>query len=320
MLTAFIAFFLDTVIGDPRTRLHPVVLMGNLIALLEKLLYRSGDGEMRKLLSGALLVAIVLLVSYEAGAAFLHLSYWITGETGFWWVNYLMEGLLLSFMISPNSLAKAGKEIYTLLEQEKLEEARQKVGWIVGRDTDKLEVEGITRATVETISENTVDGVISPLFFFALGGVPLAVLYRAANTMDSMIGYRNEKYLYFGKTAARLDDILNYLPARLTGLLFIGAAWLLKFDHRHALDTMKRDAAKHPSPNGGYAEATVAGALRIRLGGVNSYFGVETFRAYMGDAIEKLSPKHILESIRLMYTATVLFLLLAYALFESMGY
>lgn len=320
MLTAFVAFFLDTVIGDPRTRLHPVVLMGNLIALLEKLLYRPGDGDMRKLLSGALLVIIVLLVSYEAGAAFLQLSYWITGETGFWWMNYLMGGILLSFMISPNSLAKAGKEIYTLLEKGNLEEARQKVGWIVGRDTDKLEVEGITRATVETIAENTVDGIISPLFFFALGGVPLAVLYRAANTMDSMIGYKNEKYLYFGKTAARLDDILNYVPARLTGLLFIGSAWLLKFDHRHALEIMKRDAAKHPSPNGGYAEATVAGALHIRLGGVNSYFGVESFRAYMGDAIEKLSPRHILESIRLMYTATVLFLLLAYALFESMGY
>ncbi len=320
MITAFVAFFIDTVLGDPKTRFHPVVLMGNLISLLEKLLYRPEDGDGRKLLSGALLVAIVLLVSYEAGAAFLYLSYWLTGETGFWWVNYLMGGLLLSFMISPNSLATAGKELYTLLEQGKLEEARQKVGWIVGRDTDKLEVEGITRATVETIAENTVDGIISPFFFFAIGGVPLAVLYRAANTMDSMIGYKNEKYLYFGRVAARVDDALNYIPARLTGLLFIGSAWLLKFDHRHALKIMKRDAAKHPSPNGGYAEATVAGALHIRLGGMNSYFGVESFRAYMGDPIERLSPKHILESIRLMYTATVLFLLLAYALFASMGY
>ena len=320
MLTAFVAFFIDTMLGDPRTRLHPVVLMGNLISLLEKFFYRPKDSDLVKLLAGAMLVAIVLLLSYEAGAAFLHLSYWITGETGFWWVNYLMGGLLLSFMISPNSLAKAGKELYTLLEKGDMEEARRKVGWIVGRDTDKLEVEGITRATVETIAENTVDGIISPLFFFAIGGVPLAVLYRAANTMDSMLGYKNEKYLYFGRAAARVDDVLNYIPARLTGLLFIGAAWLLKFDHRHALAMMKRDASKHPSPNGGYAEATVAGALHIRLGGINSYFGVESFRAYMGDAIEKLSPRHILECIRLMYTATVLFLLLAYALFEAMGY
>ncbi len=320
MITAFAAFFIDVVLGDPRSRFHPVVLMGNLTSLLERFLYRSQDSNGRKFLSGAILVAIVLLISYEAGAAFLHLSYWVTGETGFWWVNYLMGGLLLSFMISPNSLASAGKELYTLLEQGKMEEARQKVGWIVGRDTDKLEVEGITRATVETISENTVDGIIAPLFFFAIGGVPLAVLYRAANTMDSMLGYKNEKYLYFGRAAARVDDALNYIPARLTGLLFIGSAWLLRFDHKHALEMMKRDAAKHPSPNGGYAEATVAGALHIRLGGVNSYFGVESFRAYMGDAIEKLSPRHILESIRLMYTATVLFLLLAYALFEAMGY
>lgn len=320
MITAFVAFFLDVVVGDPRSRFHPVVLMGNLISLLEKILYRAQDSNGRKVLSGALLVVTVLLVSYEAGVAVLRLSYWITGETGFWWVNYLMGGALLSFMISPNSLASAGKELYTLLEQGKLESAREKVGWIVGRDTDKLDVEEITRATVETISENTVDGIIAPLFFFAIGGVPLAVLYRAANTMDSMLGYKNEKYLYFGRVAARLDDALNYIPARLTGLLFVGSAWLLRFDHRHALEIMRRDAAKHPSPNGGYAEATVAGALHIRLGGVNSYFGVESFRAYMGDAIEKLSPRHILESIRLMYTATVLFLLLAYALFESMGY
>ena len=168
---------------------------------------------------------------------------------------------------------------------------------------------------METIAENTVDGIIAPLFFFVLGGVPLAVLYRAANTMDSMIGYKNDKYLYFGRAAAKLDDVLNYIPARITGVLFIFAACLLGFDYKNAYDMMLRDADKHPSPNGGYAEATVAGALHIRLGGINSYFGKKSLRAYMGEAIELTAPKHIMECIRMMYTVTVMFIIITYAMF-----
>ena len=318
MITAILAFFIDTVIGDPKTKLHPVALIGRLISALEKLLYRKSDGEVSKFFTGFLLVLIVLIISYEASAAIMQLSYYIRDYTGFSYTTYIIGAIVLSFTISPNSLAAAGKEIYTLLEQGKLEQAREKVGWIVGRDTERMDEQEITRATVETIAENTVDGIISPLFFYCLGGVPLAFLYRAANTLDSMIGYKNEKYLYFGRAAAKLDDVLNYIPARLTGLLIIGAAWLLKFDHKNALIIMKRDAKKHPSPNGGYAEATVAGALHIRLGGKNYYFGEEHFRAYMGEPLEKLSSKHILETIRIMYTVTVLFLVLAYILFFSM--
>jgi len=218
-------------------------------------------------------------------------------------------------MISPGGLAKAGKEIYNLLSRDKLPEARRAVGMIVGRDTDKLEEPEIVRATVETIAENTVDGVIAPLCFFAVGGLPMAVMYRAANTMDSMLGYKNERYLCFGRAAARVDDVFNLIPARLTALMFIAAAWLLKFDYRRAAEIMRRDADKHPSPNGGYAEATLAGALHIRLGGENYYFGQKHFRAYMGDAVETLSTRHILECIRMMYTATVLFLLVLYIAF-----
>ena len=165
---------------------------------------------------------------------------------------------------------------------------------------------------METIAENIVDGVISPLFFFFLGGVPLAVAYRAANTMDSMIGYKNEKYLFFGRAAARTDDAWNYIPARITGLLLVLAAWLLKYDWREAWRMMRRDAAKHPSPNGGFTEATVAGALGIRLGGLNYYFGRPSFRTYMGEPRQELSPRHISGAIRLMYAATILFLLAAF--------
>ena len=315
MNVAILAFVIDTIIGDPRTKFHPVVLIGKLISLLERFHYRAEDSNGRKFFSGAILVLIVLFLTYDAAAALLYLSYYIPWE----WGRELVAALLLSFTISPQSLAKAGKGIYALLITGDLAEARKKVGWIVGRDTDKLDDSEIARATVETIAENTVDGIISPLFFFVIGGVPLAFLYRAANTMDSMLGYKNEKYLYFGRAAARLDDVLNYIPARLTGLLFVAAASLLGFDAGHAFRMMRRDADKHPSPNGGYAEATVAGALHIRLGGINSYFGKKSFRAYMGEAIEATAPKHIMECIRMMYTATVLFLILAYAVLKFMG-
>lgn len=311
MLTGILAFLIDTIIGDPRTKYHPVVLMGKLIALLEHCFYRADDSDNKKFVMGIILVIITLLISYEVAAAIMMLSYKIP----FSWGSAAVGGLLLSFTISPNSLAKAGKGIYALLIMGELTEAREKVGWIVGRDTKDLDDAEIARATIETIAENTVDGIIAPLFFVVLGGVPLAVLYRAANTMDSMIGYKNEKYLYFGRGAAKLDDVLNYIPARITAILFLFSALILGFDYHNAYRIMQRDAAKHPSPNGGYAEATMAGALHIRLGGMNSYFGRKSFRAYMGDAMVLIVPQHIMAAIRMMYTATVLFIIVLYTMF-----
>ncbi len=307
MITAVAAFLIDALIGDPRSKFHPVVLMGNLISFLEKVFRRENDGYVLKICKGGILVTLVLLISYGAGVGIVILA----NMTGLLTAKIFIEALALSFMISPRSLAEAGREIYYLLNAENISQARYKVGWIVGRDTNNLNEQEIVRATVETISENTVDGIISPLFYFAIGGLPLAIAYRAVNTMDSMLGYKNEKYLYFGRVAARLDDVANFIPARITAVLFIAAAAILNFDYKNAYEMMKRDAAKHPSPNGGYAEATVAGALNIRLGGINSYFGVPHFRAYMGDPIEILSPPHILSTIRMMYTATIIFLSLS---------
>ena len=307
MITAVAAFLIDALIGDPRSKYHPVVLMGNLISFLEKILRRDSDGYVKKICMGGILVTTVLLVSYGVGVLITLLA----SLTGSLTIKIFVEALVLSFMISPRSLADAGRELYFLLENGNIIEARRKVGWIVGRDTAHLNEGEIVRATVETVSENTVDGIISPLFYFAIGGLPLAIAYRAVNTMDSMLGYKNEKYFYFGRVAARLDDVANFIPARITALLFIIAAFILHLDYKNAFDMMKRDAAKHPSPNGGYAEATVAGALNIQLGGINSYFGVPSFRAYMGDPNEFLNPQHILLTIRLMYTATVIFLIAA---------
>lgn len=307
-MTAIIAFFLDTLIGDPRSRFHPVVLIGNLISGLEKSIYHPDFTDKRKFLYGGLLVIVVLYITYALTDSIIQLA----SLTGNVFIYYGVQALILSFTISPRSLSEAGRELYGFLQEGDLENARYKVGWIVGRDTDKLTSGEVTRATVETIAENTTDGIISPLFFFVIGGVPLAVLYRAANTMDSMLGYKNEKYLYFGRVAARVDDILNYIPARITGILFVISALLLGYNWRNSWNMLMRDASKHPSPNGGWAEASVAGALNIRLGGYNSYFGVLHFREYMGEPIEELESTHIMKCIRMMYTATILFLLVIY--------
>lgn len=307
MITAVAAFLMDALIGDPRSKFHPVVLIGKLISFLEKIFRRESDGYIKKICKGGLLVALVLMITYGAGV----LIVLALNKTGSLTVKIFVEAIVLSFMISPNSLSEAGREIYNLLSLENILQARRKVGWIVGRDTDYLNEDEIVRATIETVSENTVDGIISPLFYFAVGGLPLAIAYRAVNTMDSMLGYKNEKYIFFGRVAARLDDAANFIPARLTAILFIVSAFILNLDYKNAFYMMQRDAAKHPSPNGGYAEATVAGALNIRLGGINSYFGVPHFRQYMGDPTEPLDPPQILLAIRLMYTATVIFLCLA---------
>ena len=307
MNVGILAFLMDCVIGDPRSKFHPVVLIGKLIAGLETWLYCPEDSDKRKFWRGLFLMLLVLVICYGATAGIVY----GVRRLGLPYLSWGVEALLLSFTISPRNLAEAGREIQRYLAAGDIEEARFKVGWIVGRDTDKLTVPEIIRATVETIAENIVDGVISPLFFFFLGGVPLAVAYRAANTMDSMIGYKNEKYLFFGRAAARTDDAWNYIPARITGLLLVLAAWLLKYDWREAWRMMRRDAAKHPRPNGGFTEATVAGALGIRLGGLNYYFGRPSFRTYMGEPRQELSPRHISGAIRLMYAATILFLLAA---------
>jgi adenosylcobinamide-phosphate synthase len=264
--------------------------------------YNSRASQGAQLAGGFFVVAIVLLFVYDVTMAIIVALDYIHNL----YIVLLIKGLLLSFLICPRSLAKAGNEIYYYLVHHYIHIARTKLSWIVGRDTENLDQPEIVRATVETIAENTIDGIVSPLFFFAIGGLPLAAMYKAANTMDSMIAYKNERYLYFGRVAARVDDLLNFIPARLSALLFIIVAFVLPYKGRKAVAMMWRDAHKHPSPNGGYGEATVAGALGIRLGGHNSYFGKDTFRAYMGDPIHPLEPRHIHSAIVLMYGVTVL--------------
>lgn len=304
-----VAILIDTFLGDPRSSLHPVVMIGNCIAFLERKLLNPRYSHKFKKITGMLLVILVLGITYSVTWWILKLLSQIHP-----WAEFLGGALLLSLTISPNSLAKAGNEIYFYLISGDLKQARFKVGWIVGRDTDKLTVSEITRATVETIAENIVDGVISPLFYFIVGGVPLAFLYRAVNTLDSMVGYKNDKYKDFGMCAARVDDLFNYIPARLTAILILLATIVLRLNLSGASKAIWNDAAKHPSPNSGLSEAGVAGALGIRLGGLNYYGGVASQRAYMGEAQTPLVPLHIKQAIHIMYTTTVFFIAILFLL------
>lgn len=292
---------LDAALGDPRMMPHPVRWMGRAAAALEGALRRPGQSPRAALAAGALLV---LLVTGGAGAA-AWLAVELAGRAGPA-ARVAAEGLLLWSSVAARGLAEAGMAVYRPLARGDLEAARQALGLVVSRDTAALGEADLARGAVETVAENTVDAVLAPLFYFVLGGAPLALVYRAANTLDAMFGYRNERYLYFGRAAARLDDALNFLPARLGGLLLAAAAALLGLDAAGAGRAVRRYARLHPSPNSGVPEAAVAGALGIRLGGWNSYHGAPVFRAYLGEPRRELAAGHIRQAVRLMLCAGVL--------------
>ncbi|MDR3565042.1 MAG: adenosylcobinamide-phosphate synthase CbiB [Negativicutes bacterium] len=300
------AVILDSIVGDPRSAWHPVVLIGKMISWLESLLLRPLATPAVKQGAGLVLVVITLAVSY--GVTWLAV---LALDAAHPLIGFIGGACLLAFTISPRSLAEAGLEIKAYLDAGDLVQARAKVGWIVGRDTAELGTAEVTRATVETVAENIVDGIISPLFYAFIGGVPLAFLYRAVNTLDSMVAYKNEKYSDFGLVAARVDDLFNYIPARISGLLLVVAAAALGYDAGGAARCIHRDAAKHPSPNSGISEAGVAGALGVRLGGLNYYGGLPSHRAEMGEPRHELQPVHIAQTVKLLYLVTFLFVVIA---------
>ena len=299
-MVVIVAGIIDWLIGDPQSPFHPVACIGYIIAKVEKYVYPLQRSPKEQIVLGGFGTLLVLLIIGNIimwGEVLLYHGLPL-------YVRYLVEAFILSFTICPRSLAKAARDVQMALQYRHLQRARYYVSHIVGRDTKQLTAGEIVRATVETVAENTIDGIISPLFFYLLFGIPGAVLYRTVNTLDSMWGYKNERFLYFGRVAARLDDIGNYIPARITFFLLVVVSWVVHLDSKGAWCMGWRDANKHPSPNGGWAEATVAGALHVQLGGYNSYFGKVSFRAYMGDASEMLAPKHITKAIQLMYGST----------------
>lgn len=294
------AMLIDWFIGDPPWPTHPVILIGRWIRRLEGRL-RSGEGPDwspgRLKRRGAVLAAsTVLLAAVLTGGAVAAL-YAVHP-----WLGLAANTWLISTTIAVKGLKDAAMLVYRPLAQGNLPDARKYVGYIVGRDTDGLGEAEITRAAVETVAENTVDAVVSPLVFALLGGAPLAMAYRAANTLDSMVGYKNERYLHFGWASARLDDALNLVPARLTALLLVWSAWLSGGMHAgRALRSVLRFARLHPSPNSGFPEAAVAGALGVELGGRNTYGGAVSERARMGWPLRPLRKEDIILTIRLLY-------------------
>ena len=291
----------DRVLGDPRVSWHPVCLVGNLISYFEKKWLGSADSAETKRRKGFyLLISVLTITTLIAGG----LQWLLLAALDYAGlpplIGWVLLGLGISMTLSIRSLGEAGREIEKLLQDNHLEEARIKVSWIVGRDTEQMDESDMTRATVETIAENITDGIIAPLFYGAIGGLAFAWFYRATNTLDSMVGYKNEKYMDFGRYSALWDDVMNYIPARITGVLLILVA-LFSLNHPfRAIKMWFRDAEKHPSPNSGIPESIVAGILEVQLGGQNFYGGVPSFRTQMGDPIEKLSHYHISEVIFLL--------------------
>ncbi|MFW6279350.1 MAG: adenosylcobinamide-phosphate synthase CbiB [Bacillota bacterium] len=301
LLTAII---IDLIIGDPRFYPHPVVLIGRLISSLEALSRKVVDNSFTERIAGIFVVLLTLSVTYILTAGIIWLADYIN-----FYLGIMINVFLLSTTIAIKGLAGAGCEVYQLLKQGDISAARRSLNWIVGRDTQEMKITDIIRATVETVAENTSDGILAPVFFFVLGGTPLAMTYKAVNTLDSMLGYKNETYRYLGWAAARLDDLANFIPARLTGTGFVLAALLMGKNWKQSLKVMLRDARKHSSLNAGFPESSVAGALEVRLGGLNYYQGQASFSNYLGDEKRKLVSEDINSTVRLMYVNIALFLL-----------
>ena len=303
-LDIILAFALDLAIGDPAYLPHPVRAIGKAAEALERLLLRPGRRPAHDRAMGVLLALSVPLAVFFVSYYAVLLAGTALGSLS----ARALTVYLAYTTISAKGLADAAREVVYPLKAGDIEGARRALSAIVGRDTGGLDEDGVARGAVETVAENTSDGVVAPLFYLALGGAPLALAYKAVNTLDSMVGYRSEKYRYFGWAAARADDLANFIPARLTGLLMAAASYVLGgvYSWEDSLRILKRDRKNHPSPNSGHPEAAAAGALRVRLGGESSYSGVASVKPFIGDPEEPLTAGKIGDAVRLMYAAAFL--------------
>ena len=304
-IAVFLGFLLDLVLGDPETWPHPVRAIGGMIAGFERMLYPRRDIDQEKFWNGFMLAVAVPAVCGTAAWLLLYEAYRFA-----WQAGLCLETVMCWQILSVKSLKDASMKVCRSLEAGDLEAARHHVSMIVGRDTEKLDQEGIVKAAVETVAENTSDGVTAPLFYLALGGPCAGWVYKAVSTMDSMIGYRNERYLYFGRAAARMDDVLNYLPSRISAVLMILSSYLCGFDGKGAAGIWRRDRRNHKSPNSAQTESVCAGALGLRLAGPASYFGKIVEKPYIGDDVRRPEPADIRRANRLLYGTAVLSLIL----------
>ena len=303
---ALCGFLLDLLLGDPAWMPHPVVLMGRCVTALEKALRgvfpKTPAGERW---AGRVLAAVLPLGTLGVSLLALGLCGMVHPA-----LEFALSVLWSWQVLAARGLASESKHVYQALTRGTLEEARKAVGRIVGRDTGSLTEAGVARAAVETVAENFSDGVVAPMAYLLLGGAPLALCYKAVNTMDSMVGYKNERCLHFGRGAAKLDDAANYLPARLAALLLVGTAFLLGEDGKTAFQIWLRDRRNHASPNSAQTEAAMAGALGVRLAGPASYFGKRVDKPWIGGGLGEVQPRDILRADRLMLFGSALCLVL----------
>lgn len=298
------AIIIDWLFGDPRWPTHPVIRIGQWIHWLELKLHpeSSSRASRRERWRGVLLTVSTLTVSF----AIMWFMLWAARQIHPW-LGYAVNTWFISTTVAIKGLKDAAMKVYVPLVEGRMDEARTYTGYIVGRNTSELDEPELTRATVETVAENTVDAVVSPLVYAFLGAAPLALLYRAANTLDSMVGYKNDKYRYFGWASARWDDVMNWVPARLTGILLVLIAAVNRgCSALRAAQAIRRFARLHPSPNSGIPESAVAGALGIELGGVNVYHGRVSERARMGWPLRERRKEDILYTVRLLYGVSIL--------------
>lgn len=294
-----IGFILDLIIGDPVNWPHIVRWYGRLIALLEGGLYRLKN----KRLGGTILVVVVLAIVTAITLLVEYIAFRIHP-----FLFFIVDGILCWQCLAVKSLKDETLKVYKPLKDNDIEASRYAVSMVVGRDTESLDISGVTRACVETIAENTSDGIGAPLIYMGIGGGVLSCIYKAVNTMDSMIGYKNDRYISFGTCAARLDDVVNYIPARLTAFAMILAAYICGMEGSNAWRIFKRDRYRHASPNSAQTESVMAGALGVRLAGDASYFGKVHKKEYIGDALREIEVEDILKAHKLMQvTAYILF-------------
>ena len=315
---AFIAgFLLDLLIGDPHFIPHPVRLIGSLISFCDKRLncdagYNISEKKLNliKYKRGMLLAFTVIFATFAMSVIIIVAAYSINLYAGI-----IAEAVMTWQILATKCLRVESMRVYDALRTDGVDAGRRAVSMIVGRDTSVLDVAGVTRAAVETIAENTSDGVIAPMLYTAIGGPVLGFVYKAVNTMDSMIGYKNDKYMYFGRFAARLDDVVNFIPARISAYMMIVAAFIggRQFDGRNAYRIFKRDRFNHASPNSAQTESVCAGALRVRLAGDAVYFGKLVKKKYIGDRLREIEYEDIKRANRLMYITAFLCELLSVA-------
>ena len=302
LLAVILGFILDLIVGDPHWLYHPIRLVGHLISGLEKLLRRIfPKTEQGELIAGGFLLVltagITTAVAWELllAAGLVHPC-----------LRFALEVIMCYWVLATKSLKTETMKVYDALKEGDLKKARFAVSMVVGRDTEVLDDIGVTKAAVETVAENASDGVIAPLLFLMIGGAPLGFFYKAVNTMDSMVGYKNDKYLYFGRAAAKFDDVLNYIPARLSGMLMCGAAAFCGMDSKNAWRIYRRDRYNHSSPNSAHTEATAAGAMHIQLAGNAYYFGKLYEKPTLGDPDRPVEYEDIPRVNRLLYATAIL--------------